>query len=215
MFGTFELERTSPEEKKYGLEPVAFGLTHPIDTFDPLTIQFHHMRHVLSTCWSTSGLINKFKVLFYGPGWHDDTPRTGLIEEIPPIAKDIPPQKYDPSISLGINIYVVIHFILVIIVNALLLDHQPGQLDFSIVLVTAGYIFSTLTVFGRIFDQKAWAIEIEFVRSLVVCGVLEFALRNDMLPQPVIIIQLFHLLAGAWIINTQKSFKGEKAIKKE
>ncbi|KAG2237640.1 fatty acid hydroxylase superfamily-domain-containing protein [Thamnidium elegans] len=214
IFGTFELERTSAEDK-HGLEPVAFGLTHPIDTFDPFTIQFHHMRHVLGTCWSTPGLVNKFKVLFYGPGWHDDTPRTGLLEEIPLIAKDVPPQKYDPSLSLGINIYVLIQFALVIAVNGLLLDHQPGVLDFSVEFVTAGYVFVTLTVFGRIFDQKTWAIETEFVRTLGVCGIIEIAKQKGLLPQQIIVLQLLHLFGGLWFISTQKSYLKKKEIKKE
>lgn len=214
IFGTFELERTSAEDK-HGLEPVAFGLTHPIDTFDPFTIQFHHMRHVLGTCWSTPGLVNKFKVLFYGPGWHDDTPRMGLLEEIPLIAKDVPPQKYDPSLSLGINIYVLVQFALVIAVNGLLLDHQPGALDFSVEFVTAGYVFVTLTVFGRIFDQKAWAIETEFVRTLGVCGIIEIAKQTGLLPQQAIVLQLLHLFGGLWFISTQKSYIKKKEIKKE
>lgn len=203
MFGTFELERTPPVQKD-DIEPVAFGLTHPINTFDPFTIQFHHLSHVLKTCWSTRGIQNKLKVLFYGPGWHDDTPRTGLLEEIPPIAKDVPPQKYDPAVSFGINMYVVVHFAVLIVVNGLILDYNPGQLDFSIVLTTTLYIFSTLTVFGWIFDHKPYAIESEFVRSVLVCGIVEIAKHKSILPQQMILFQALQFASSLWLLATQR-----------
>lgn len=215
MFGTFELERTPPNVKTENIEHVAFGLTHPIDTFDPFTIQFHHLNHVLRTFWSTTGILNKFKVLFYGPGWHDDTPRTGLLEEIPLIAKDIPPQKYDPSLSLGINIYVVAHFAVLVAVNGILLDHKPGELDFSVVVTTSTYIFSTLTTFGYIFDHKQWAIEYEFIRSLLVCGAIEMGRQTKYLPNMVIGLEVFHIMTGFWLLITQRSYLNLKETKLE
>lgn len=209
MFGTFELEKTPPNEKA-DIEPVAFGLTHPIDTFDPFTIQFHHLNHVLRTCWNTPGLVKKFKVLFYGPGWHDDTPRTGLLEEIPPIPKDIPPQKYDPKVSLGINIYVLLHFAVIIAVNGIVLDHKPDELDFSVAFTVALHIFGALTAFGRIFDLKEKAIEIEFFRGLIVCATIEFAKQQGYLPSQTIYFQIFQLLSSVWLIATQRSFAQKK-----
>lgn len=211
FFGTFELEKTPPNETA-DIEPVAFGLTHPIDTFDPFTIQFHHLNHVLRTCWAIPGITNKFKVLFYGPGWHDDTPRTGLLSEIPPIAKDIPPQKYDPSLSLGINIYVIIHFAVIIAVNGFVLDFKPGELDFGVVLTVVLHIFGALTAFGRIFDKKEKAIETEFFRGLIVCASIEVAKQKGLLPNQAIYFQIFQLVSGLWLIGTQRSFSQKKKV---
>lgn len=215
MFGTFELERTPPNAKSGNIEHVAFGLTHPIDTFDPFTIQFHHLNHVLRTFWSTAGISNKFKVLFYGPGWHDDTPRTGLLEEIPLIPKDMPPQKYDPSLSFGINTYVVTHFAVLVAVNGILLDHQPGELNFPIVVATSAYIFLTLTTFGYIFDHKQWAIEYEFLRSVFVCGALEVAKQNKYLPNSMVVLQVFHIVSGLWLGLAQRTFSQASDVKTE
>ncbi|KAI8636558.1 fatty acid hydroxylase superfamily-domain-containing protein [Parasitella parasitica] len=207
LFGTFELERTSLLGKTQA-EPVAFGLTHPINTFDPFTIQFHHLSHVLKTCWSTQGFRNRLKVLFYGPGWHDDTPRTGLLEEIPPIAKDTPPRKYDPSVSLGINVYAVFHFAVLVVVNGMVLDYSPGQLDFFVVLAATAYIFATLTVFGWIFDLKPYAIESEFIRSVLVCGAIELAQYKSILPRQMAIFQVLQFVSSLWLLLTQRKQQG-------
>lgn len=216
FFGTFELERTAPLFKSVDIEPVAFGLTHPINTFDPFTVQFHHLNHVLRTCWSTPNFTNKLKVLFYGPGWHDDTPRMGLFQEIPPIARDIPPQKYDPPVSLGISIYVVLHFAILIVVNAILLDYQPGELDFGVVLTVSSYIFLTLTSFGRIFDHKSLAVEVESFRSILVCVALEVGKQKSIIPSQVVVaLQLMQLMSGLWLMITQRSTLHKKEIKTE
>jgi hypothetical protein len=144
-----------------------------------------------------------------------DLDGTGLLEEIPPIAKDIPPQKYDPSVSLGINIYVVIHFAVLIAVNSVLLDHKPDDLDFSTVLTVSAYIFYTLTAFGWIFDGRKYAIEGEFLRSLFVCGAIEVAKQKDLLPEKAIVFQAFQLLSGLWLISSQGAGLKRKEIKTE
>uniref|UniRef100_A0A8P0PPZ0 Alkylglycerol monooxygenase n=1 Tax=Canis lupus familiaris TaxID=9615 RepID=A0A8P0PPZ0_CANLF len=73
IFGTFEAEN----------EKVVYGLTHPINTFEPFQVQFHHLVYIWTTFWATPGFFNKFSVIFKGPGWGPGKPRLGLSEEIP------------------------------------------------------------------------------------------------------------------------------------
>ncbi|KAG1076767.1 hypothetical protein G6F42_025299 [Rhizopus arrhizus] len=100
--------------------------------------------------------------------------------------------------------YVVVHFAVLIVVNGLILDYNPGQLDFSIVLTTTLYIFSTLTVFGWIFDHKPYAIESEFVRSVLVCGIVEIAKHKSILPQQMILFQALQFASSLWLLATQR-----------
>ncbi|RUP51234.1 hypothetical protein BC936DRAFT_149336 [Jimgerdemannia flammicorona] len=119
---TFALEKLPPNTlHPEDQEHVAFGLTHLINTFDPITIQTHHLLHILRTAWSTRGLVNKFKVIFYGPGWHDDTPRTGLLSEIPVIPKELPSAKYDHIVPGWVNPYVFVHFVILLGATAIVL----------------------------------------------------------------------------------------------
>jgi alkylglycerol monooxygenase len=215
MFGTFELERVPPTVKANStdVESVAYGLTHPINTFDPLTIQFHHLRHVLTTCWATPGLVNRFKVLFYGPGWHEGTPRTGLLKEIPVISKDVPPEKYDPSVPKAINLYVVAHFALLIVVNSIVLNDKASQLDLKYVSIASAYVLWSLTSFGWIFDHKSWAIQRECIRDLAVCGVLAWAQKNGLLGSAATYLIVFHAVSAVWLFATQRNYtrvKGKK-----
>jgi len=77
LFGTFAEERDD--------ERVVFGITHPLNTFDQFTVQTHQFIHIAKSLYSTPGLVNKFKVLFYGPGWAEGKPRLGLESDIPKV----------------------------------------------------------------------------------------------------------------------------------
>ncbi|MXQ83306.1 hypothetical protein E5288_WYG001378 [Bos mutus] len=102
IFGTFEAEN----------EKVVYGLTHPINTFEPFKVQFHHLVNIWTTFWATPGFFNKFSVIFKGPGWSPGKPRLGLIEEIPEVeGKEIP---FSSSASQLLKIYVLVQFALML-----------------------------------------------------------------------------------------------------
>ncbi len=60
MFGTFAKERKNEE--------LAYGLVHPVDSFDPTYIQVFNYQYVLKKCWNAKTMSEKFSVLFKGPG---------------------------------------------------------------------------------------------------------------------------------------------------
>jgi alkylglycerol monooxygenase len=75
MFGTFE-----PEDEK---EPVAYGLVHPIQSYNPFYLQFHHMFALFRNVFSANGWINKLSFILKGPGWTPGKPRLGDPQDIP------------------------------------------------------------------------------------------------------------------------------------
>ncbi|GAB5568579.1 alkylglycerol monooxygenase isoform X3 [Prionailurus iriomotensis] len=102
IFGTFEAEN----------EKVVYGLTHPINTFEPFMVQCHHLVYIWTTFWATPGFFNKFSVLFKGPGWSPGKPRLGLSEEIPEVTgKEVP---FSSSVSHLLRIYAVVQFALML-----------------------------------------------------------------------------------------------------
>ncbi|RXM37230.1 Alkylglycerol monooxygenase [Acipenser ruthenus] len=102
IFGTFAPER----------EKVIYGLTHPINTFEVLWVQFQHYVHIWNTLWDTPGITNKLSVIFKGPGWGPGKPRLGLPEELPEITgKEVP---HNPSIPVALQAYVMLQFLLML-----------------------------------------------------------------------------------------------------
>jgi hypothetical protein len=58
MFGTFQPEVEQP----------IYGLVHPNHSYDPLLVQFKHLRFVLRDAFSAKGLSIAIGKLAYGPG---------------------------------------------------------------------------------------------------------------------------------------------------
>lgn len=79
MFGTF-----APESDK-----VIYGLVHPLNSWNPLWAQFHHMYYILSNIRSKGGFVKAVSFLFKGPGWSPGEPRLGNIENIPEVRSEV------------------------------------------------------------------------------------------------------------------------------
>ncbi len=65
MFGTF-----TPESAE---EPVVYGLTRNINSFNPLVVIFHGLRDLVWSIWRTPGWLNKLLRLIMPPDWEPAT----------------------------------------------------------------------------------------------------------------------------------------------
>jgi alkylglycerol monooxygenase len=104
LFGTFEAE--DPDE------PVVYGLVHPVESYNPFYLQYHHWLHMWRTAQTLPGWKNKLSVIFKGPGWQPGTPRLGNYEDLPKVEQ--PVTYWDPPMHLLTKAYVILHFTLVI-----------------------------------------------------------------------------------------------------
>ncbi|XP_069769856.1 alkylglycerol monooxygenase isoform X2 [Narcine bancroftii] len=151
IFGTFE-----PENKK-----VIYGLTHPINTFEPLWTQFHHFIYIWKTFWTTSGINNKIFVIFKGPGWEPGKPRLGCPEDLPKISgKEIP---YNHQIPFWLQVYAMLHFIFVLGIYLQIFANKLAVSETTI-LFGIGYIILTLTSIGLMMENRKQAAILEFIR---------------------------------------------------
>ncbi|KAF7252851.1 Alkylglycerol monooxygenase [Varanus komodoensis] len=162
MFGTFVAEK----------DKIKYGLTHPINTFEPFKIQvFHHLIYIWKTFWNTPGFFNKVSVVFKGPGWGPGKPRLGLLEDIPEITgKEVPFRNKLPNY---LSVYTVIHFILMAgfyidlfasksvsspndqsEVKSVEKSSKVKTLSQVTLLMRIGYIILTLTSIGFLMEQR-------------------------------------------------------------
>lgn len=69
LFGTFEAEDDN--------EPVKFGLTENIKTYNPVTMVFHEWKNIITDLKKSSSFTDKLKYVFGPPGWsHDGSKKT-------------------------------------------------------------------------------------------------------------------------------------------
>lgn len=69
LFGTFQAEDEN--------EPVKYGLTENIKTYNPITMVFHEWKNIITDLKKKSSFSDKFKYIFGPPGWsHDGSKKT-------------------------------------------------------------------------------------------------------------------------------------------
>ncbi|XP_078663017.1 alkylglycerol monooxygenase-like [Branchiostoma floridae x Branchiostoma belcheri] len=194
MFGTFAKE----EEK------VVYGLTHPLNTWDPIWVQVCHYTHIWRTFWVTPGLANKLSVLWKGPGWEPGKPRLGCIEDIPKVK--YPEPKYDSKVPALWSVYVFVHFFLALVLYQELFA-VVKVLTTAAMLGRVMFVVWTLVSVAAIMDRKPSAPVVDFTRCLTFVLVATTTRMSGspavMLPSPLLNAMLgWYLLSAAiWGVN--------------
>ncbi|XP_048760144.2 alkylglycerol monooxygenase-like [Ostrea edulis] len=154
LFGTFQAED----------EEVVYGLTHPINTFDPNVIQFGYLKYMIERFGEMKGWKNKLRVVFCGPGWAPGKPRTGDINDIPVVKAPWP--KYHLNLPSWVSVYAAVHFTLELLYYQEVAARNAGLSQLSILLFVLHIGFG-LTCFGKIFDNDPSAPQYELLRCFL------------------------------------------------
>ena len=124
-YGTFLMvwDRIFGTYQKYA-DNVVVGLVSPTpQTYDPLTLQFGHFKHMFETMYKMEGYKNKLWVLLKGPGWAPGKPRLGILEEVPEAYPSTPKYSYDPRVAYWKKFYALIHISIILLAFMELANH--------------------------------------------------------------------------------------------
>lgn len=183
MFGTFKEEEERP----------TYGITKPLQTFNPVMAHVRPFTDLYHETKRIPGVGNKLKFLFAPPGWYPQS--MGGFQAPPEVKPD--DVKYERSLPLGVNVYLLVQYTLIIgITSGFLfgLDayNTAGKAIFVIFILTQ--VFSI----GSIFDQSSQGRMIEWIRiGLMFAFSLWLGLFAH---QPYLAggTMIAALLAGAW-----------------
>ncbi|XP_003252640.2 alkylglycerol monooxygenase [Nomascus leucogenys] len=192
IFGTFEAEN----------EKIVYGLTHPINTFEPIKVQFHHLFSIWTTFWATPGFFNKFSVIFKGPGWGPGKPRLGLSEEIPEVTgKEVP---FSSSSSQLLKIYTVVQFALMLAFYEETFA-DTAALSQVTLLLRVCFIILTLTSIGFLLDQRPKAAIMETLRCLMFLMLYRFGHLKPLVPSLSSAFEIvFSICIAFWGVRSMK-----------
>lgn len=156
MFGTFEAERKEDE--------VVYGLTHQLNSWNPVYTQTSQWMNIFSRAWNIKGLSNKLFCLLKGPGWEPGKPRLGLVQDIPDV--HAPANKFNKTVKGLLNVYCVVHFFLTLALYETLVKHQKVVAIYQM-LPAATFILWSLLDIGMIYENRTNAEILEVLR----CGI--------------------------------------------
>lgn len=169
LFGTFAEES----------EKVIYGLVFPIKTFEVLYVQLHYYRYLWKKSTYYKKIVNKFLTFLNGPSWKPGKARLGDHKDNPKVTgKELP---HDPSWALPLQIYVVLHFLLVLKAYHDLFENKTMLSQTSVLGMTC-YVLLTLTALGFIIDQRPTAGLLEMLRCIVMVTLQRYRLLTPLLP---------------------------------
>nr|XP_020471218.1 alkylglycerol monooxygenase [Monopterus albus] len=154
LFGTF-----APETDK-----VIYGLVFPINTFEIVSVQLHYYLDLWERSNTYKTISDKLSTFIKSPSWKPGKPRLGDHVDKPGVTGE--EVRLDSSWSLPLQVYVVIHFLLVLWTYHDLFENKMILSQLAI-LGLIGYILLTLTSLGFIIDQRPMAAVLEMLRCVV------------------------------------------------
>ena len=163
VFGTFQEELDD--------EPPVYGVLKPVNTWNPLLINFQHAFNVIQDAYNTSSLKDKFRIWFMPTGWRP----TDVIDKFPRnIIKDpYTRSKYGPNYSFFLKFVAVFHFVSInFLVYFFLSNFSIVEDDFK--LLFGIIIFIAVFGFTSLLDLYKWAPYFELIRSLMSILVLYY-----------------------------------------
>ncbi|XP_044261899.1 alkylglycerol monooxygenase-like isoform X2 [Tribolium madens] len=193
IFGTFA------EEKKN--EEIVYGLVFNQPSFNILHLQTFYTAYVFQrfkemNCWQ-----HKLAAIFYGPSWQPGRPRLGVDEDK---FKVVPRQKYDVKLPLWCNIYLFVHFCIVVY-GFQELASRHLVLNPVTVLAFVIYIIASLTSIGLLFDNAPYACIMELFRCMILVTALQKLEFKDVDNDVLLGCEVFFVLSGLfWLLQSVK-----------
>ncbi len=162
MFGTFQVEEERP----------TYGITTPLNSFNPIWANFSHFKQVLHQTQQTQGWKNKWKVLFNKTGWRPA--EEGGPIQVPEVSRDSY-QKYHSLTPGPINWYAFFQYLLITAGTlAFMLSYAKLPWDkqmISIILIIWSIWFNSV-----LFEGKVWLTWLEPARLLISAALIAYLL---------------------------------------
>ncbi|KAH9498696.1 hypothetical protein Btru_004597 [Bulinus truncatus] len=188
MFNTFQAEG----------DKVVYGLVHPNPFWSPVYGQFYHYLYIFGLVRKYDGVSNKVSAVVKGPGWEPGKPWRGLYEDLPEVEQ--PVRKYNKDLKWWANVYVTLHFMLVIAFYSLVAPYKK-KIDFATGFGFVVFFVYSVSVFGALYDHRKFGYLLEVLRcflSLVVIYLIKGPIVIELSFVTVVYI-LFILSSALWI----------------
>ena len=155
VFGTFQEELDE--------EPPVYGILKPVNTWNPLLINFQHAFNVIQDAYNTSNIRDKLRIWFMPTGWRPND----VVEKFPRniITDHNNREKYSPNYSNFMKFTAIFHFISINFLLYFFLSNI-SIIETDLRLIFGLIIFISVFGFTSLLDLQSWAPFFEVIRSI-------------------------------------------------
>jgi alkylglycerol monooxygenase len=161
LFGTFQEEMRNV--------PAVYGVTRPVQTWNPIKINFMHLWLLINDAWHTDSVKDKFRIWFMPLGWRPadvvDKFRVYKIKDVYHF------EKYDPKVSSGLMVWSWIQLTMMLLLVSYLFGNiakigSPG------IFLYGAIVFLSIYAFTELLDRSKYAIVWEFLKNALALSIL-------------------------------------------
>lgn len=153
LFGTFQEERTDI--------PPVYGVKRPVNTWNPLIINYQHFWSLIVDAWRTKSWKDKAKIWFMPTGWRPEDVKAK--HPIPTIENVYNMHKYDSDESKALGIWSWFQLSITFLFMYHLLS-QFGNFTPSEILSYGAFLFLSIFSYTSLMDKHKAAIFAESLR---------------------------------------------------
>ena len=196
LFGTFQEEEERP----------TYGITTPINTWNPVWANLHHYVNMAGQLRDTPGFMNKMRVIWNKPGWRPE--ELGGYQSAPEVDK-ASYAKYNTTPAFKLSLYVLVQFIVVLGMTSVFL-FTADSMEFSQKLAFSTLIIWSVAQFGILFDNNSRWVNLEYFRILIAALTFTILFEMNWLIIPCI---GYAILSTAWFFYVRKEDEKIETVK--
>ena len=154
MFGTFQEEIPG--------KPPVYGITRPVQTWNPIKINFQHLWLLIEDAWRTKSIKDKLRIWFMPTGWRPDD----VVEKYPvPKINDVYHfDKYDTKASIALHVWCWVQLVALLLFISYLFANI-AQIGAPGIFIYGGFIFVFVYALTELMDRHVWSIFWEFAKT--------------------------------------------------
>jgi sterol desaturase/sphingolipid hydroxylase (fatty acid hydroxylase superfamily) len=165
MFGTFQ------EELKE--EPPVYGVLKPVQSWNPIWINFQHLWGLLQDAWNTKNWEDKISLWFRPTGWR---PKDVALSRPKSLITDVHQRdKYQPKATHSLQYWALFHLFATLSLLLLMLYHFES-LNNNEIIVLGFALFAAIFGYTSVMDRYRWSYAFEWMRLLITFFTLSMAL---------------------------------------
>ena len=149
--------------------PPVYGVLKPVNTWNPILINFMHIWSLIKDAWRTNSYLDKLRIWFMPTGWRPKD----VIDKYPiSIIEDVYGYvKYMPPASNALKLWSVYQYTMTLALN-LFLFYNFGNISYDNLLLYGLVIFIGIYGYTTLMDRKKHAIIPEGIRVALALSIL-------------------------------------------
>jgi hypothetical protein len=164
LFGTFQQELSD--------KPPVYGITRPVQTWNPIKINFQHLWLLIKDAIRTNNIKDKFRIWLMPTGW-----RPADVAEKYPLYKitDVYHfEKYDTKASLALHVWCWMQLTALLLFVSYLFGNiaRINTLNSSYIYWYGLFVFLAVYAYTELMDRNRYALIWELLKNLFGAGII-------------------------------------------